>query len=115
MLATAEQYGTCAELIERHNLGEGSNQGTSRFHSFRQFYPVKTDELDADLHRLGVEHRHTHSDNPGHPDYGKPILMFTLVPPLNSEGQTITTVAELDKQRSEGKVNDDGRPADGTS
>jgi hypothetical protein len=109
MLATAKQYRLCAALIECHNLGQGHNRGASIFHAFRQFYPFQTDALHDDLHRLGVDHQHTHVTNDEHPDYGKPIFEFTLVPPLNSEGQTITTVAQLDEQRAAGKTRDDGR------
>jgi len=109
-LNTTDGYRACAQLIETHELGEGSNQGTSYFHAFRQFYPVQTEALHADLHRHECEHQHTHCDNDEHPDFGKPIFVLTLVPPLNSEGRTITTVAQLDQQRQEGKTRDDGRP-----
>jgi len=65
------------ELIEKHNLGEGSIIGGPLYDP-RRFTPVCTPELEADLVRLNIPFDRTRADNKQHPDYGKPLFEFVI-------------------------------------
>jgi hypothetical protein len=61
------------ELIGGRDLGDG----------YREFMPLVTNcneryEMQTDLDRLGVYYKVDFCDVEGHPDIGKPLLIFTL-------------------------------------
>lgn len=64
---------TNAELIKKYKL----HGRFTRFHT-REYTPLLNTDLMIDLRQMGVDFTTAFSDNNQHPDFGKPILVFTL-------------------------------------
>ena len=78
-MVTAEMTGTqydswVARMREKHNLGDG-RQTAGPFH---QFVALATPELIADLEYADHDFTRDVADNPDHPEYGKPIVIFVM-------------------------------------
>ena len=64
---------TRKQLIEKYKL-EGRFCGSR----VREYSPIETPELVADLRANNIDFSRSTADNRNHPDFGKPIVIFTL-------------------------------------
>ena len=67
------------QFMQRYELTGGRDVGNG----FREFTPPVTDlterwEMEEDLKSMGIPFKNDYADNPGHTDFGKAILIFTL-------------------------------------